>query len=368
MEDNEKEKEELFNKGISFFNENLYSMALYYFVPSKTVNNDDIVDDYIKKCNEKIKERQKANVNKQYLNQRERQFEENAINVILQSNNNYEILGLKQNATKEQVTEAYKKLAVKYHPDVNTSAKSEELLKKITKSYNKIINNSNNEINPYELMDKVFKEDDLVELMNNEKSNLELKQFSIPPAAKGISTFIQLSIFFYIFVYFVLPYFYPKSSELYDFVHSVSNPYEKTSKRFKVKYYVGNEFKEKYVSHREIREIEKEIENKYLGFLNKTCQETKEEKEKMTKRLIYYKKGTLIYDSIITEISKVDLSICDKFDKYSKKYETVLKNENNELNNDDNTDNDSNENDNNDNDNNDNDDNSNYKTENDNEE
>jgi hypothetical protein len=151
-------------------------------------------------------------------------------------------------------------------------------------------------------MDKVFKEDDLVELMNNEKSNLELKQFSVSPAARGISSFIQISIFLFVFIYFVLPYFSPNSSELYSFVHSVSNPYEKTSKRFKVKYYVGNDFKEKYVSHKDIREIEKEIENKYLGFLNKTCQEAKEEKEKMTKRLIYYKKGTLIYDSIITEI------------------------------------------------------------------
>ena len=361
MED--KEKEELFNKGVSFFNEKLYSMALYFFPSSKTVNNDDIVDDYIKRCNEKIKERQNENVNKIYLNQRERQEEENTINSILQSNNNYQILGLNQNATGEQVTEAYKKLSVKYHPDVNTSSKSEELLKKITKAYNKIINKSNNEINPYELMDKVFKGDDLVELMTNEKSNLELKQFNVSPAAKGISSFIQISIFLFVFIYFVLPYFTPKSSELYSFVHSVSNPYEKTSKRFKVKYYIGNDFKEKYVSHKDIREIEKEIENKYLGFLNKTCQETKEEKEKMTKRLIYYKKGTLNYDSIITEISKVDLSICDKLDKYSKKYETLLKNENNELNDDDNTDNGSN-----DNDNNENNDNSNYKAEDDNEE
>ena len=216
-------------------------------------------------------------------------------------------------------------------------------------------------------MEKVFKEDDLVDLMNNEKSNLELKQFSIPPAAKGISTFIQISIFLYVFIYFVLPYFYPKSSELYSFVHSVSNPYEKTSKRFKVKYFVGNEFKEKYVSHKDIREIEKEIENKYLGFLNKTCQDTKEEKEKLTKRLIYYKKGTANYDSIITEISKVDLSICDKLEKYSKKYETLLKKEKNELNDDDNVDDDKNDNNEN-NENNENNDNNDNKAENDNEE
>ena len=161
MNEEEKQKEELFNKGISFFNENLYSMSLYYFIPSKTINNEDIVDNYIKKCNENIKERQNSNASKQFLNPKDRQDEETAINRILQSDDNYEILGIPKNATNEQVIEAYKKLIVKYHPDVNTSSKTDELFKKITKAYNKIINNSNKEINPYELMDKVFVEDDL---------------------------------------------------------------------------------------------------------------------------------------------------------------------------------------------------------------
>ncbi len=332
MEENEKKKEELFNKGISFFNENLYSTALYYFIPSKTTNNEDIVDNYIKQCNEKIKERQNANANKYFLNRKEKQEEENAINVILQSNNNYDILGLKQNSTKEQVIEAYKKLVIKYNPDVNTSIKSEELLKKITKAYNKIINNSDNEINPYELMDKVFKEDDLVNLMNNEKNNLELKQFNMPSASSGISAFIRIALFLYVLVHFILPYFYKKSTELYRFVQNASFPFEQTSERFKVKYYVGNEFKEKYSNDKDLKEIEKEIEKKYLGFLNKTCEEIKEEKEKISKRLIYYKEGTPNYDNILNEISKVDLSICDTLKNYEKKYESIeLKNEDDEL-------------------------------------
>ena len=318
-EEVERKKEELFNKGVSFFNENLYNMALYYFVPSKTINNEDIVENYIKKCNENIKENQNANTNKQYINQKERQDEEFAINRILQSTNNYEILGLKQNSTREQITEAYKKLIVKYHPDVNTSPKTEELFKKITKTYNKLINNNNNEINPYELMDKVFKDDDLVELMNSEKSDLELKQFNMPTAVKGVGSFIRISIFLYVFLYFILPYFY-KRSELYSFNQSVSNPFEKTSKRLKVKYYVGADFKEKYISHEDIRNIEKEIEDNYLIYLNKTCEEIKEEKEKLTKKLIYYKRGTPNYNSIINDITKVNLTICEKYEKYNKKY------------------------------------------------
>ena len=320
MNEEEKEKEELFNKGISFFNENLYNMSLYYFIPSKTINNEDIVDNYIKKCNENIKERQNSNAGKQFLNPKDKLEEESAINRILQTEDNYQILGIPNNATNEQVTEAYKKMIVKYHPDINTSSKTDELFKKITKAYNKIINNSNKEINPYELMDKVFKEDDLVELMNSAKSDLELKQLSIPPAAKGISSIIRISIFLYVFVHFILPYFFNSQSELYGFVQSDSTPYEKISKRLKVKYYIGNDFKEKYVTHEEVRNIEKTIEDNYLLFLNKTCDETKENQEKLKKRLIYYKKGTPTYHSIISDIAKFDMSICDKLEKYTKRY------------------------------------------------
>jgi DnaJ-domain-containing protein 1 len=349
MEEQDKEKEILFNKAISFFNENLYSMALYYFIPSKNITNEDIVDNYVKKCKELIKERSEQNSKKQFLNPREKIEEEGIINRILQSNNHYEVFGLSPKAKHDEIIEAYKKLIIKYHPDVSTSNKSEEIFKKLSKSYNKLINNNNGDINPYQLIEKVFADEDLVEILNNEKSNLEIKQFTIPPAIRGIGAIIRYGIFLYIFIYFVLPYFYTSSNEtgsLYGFTRTVSNPFEKTSKRFKVKYYIGNEFKEKYISQKEIRNAEKEIEEKYLGYLNKTCEEAKENKEKLKKRLIYYKKGTANYNMIIEDISKLDLTICNKSDIYSKKYnnykskmENIDKNENEDNDDEDDEDN-----------------------------
>ena len=231
-------------------------------------------------------------------------------------------MGLPQKAKREEIVEAYKKLIVKYNPDVYTSPKSEDIFKKISKAYNKLVNNSNNDINPYDLMDKVFKDEDLLDLLNTEKSSLELKQFSIPSAILGIGALIRYGIFLYIFIYFVLPYFYSseESVQLYGFTRSVSNPFEKTSKRFKVKYYIGNEFKEKYIRQKDIRNIEKEIEEKYLTYLNKTCEETKEAKKNLKKRLIYYKKGTINYNMIIEDLSKIDLTICNKSEIYNNKY------------------------------------------------
>ena len=322
MEDQEREKEQLFNKAISFFNENLYNMSLYYLPLSKTSNNEEIVDEYIKKCKEHIKEQNLPENQKQFLNPKDRMEYDNTIKRIINSENNYEILGLSNNSNKDQVTEAYKKLVISYHPDVYLSPNSDETFKKITKAYSAIIRSREN--NPYKLLEQTFKDEDLVEIINNEKSNLDLKQLSISPIFKGITFLFRGSIYFFIFVYFILPYFYSdSSSSLYEFTLSVSNPYEKTSKRLKVKYYIGNEFKEKFVNNKDIRNIEKEIEYKYLEYLNKTCEETKETKEKYTKRLIYYKKGTINYNSIISDIAKVDLSVCDNYEKYNKKYEAM---------------------------------------------
>lgn len=47
----------------------------------------------------------------------------------------YEILGLESTATSDDIKKAYKKLAKKYHPDINKSSTSEELFKLISEAY-----------------------------------------------------------------------------------------------------------------------------------------------------------------------------------------------------------------------------------------
>ena len=97
-------------------------------------------------------------------------------------------------------------------------------------------------------MDKVFEDDDLVDIMKTEKTELELKQFSVPPIIKGIGSLFHLGIIFVIVVYFILPYISAgedtSPSSLYSFAQTDANPFKKVSKRFKVRYYIGNSFKE----------------------------------------------------------------------------------------------------------------------------
>jgi len=47
----------------------------------------------------------------------------------------YETLGIPKNATKEQVKDAYRKLALQYHPDRNKSVDAEEKFKEISEAY-----------------------------------------------------------------------------------------------------------------------------------------------------------------------------------------------------------------------------------------
>ena len=47
----------------------------------------------------------------------------------------YDILGVSRNATKDEIKRAYRKLALKYHPDRNKSKDAEEKFKKISEAY-----------------------------------------------------------------------------------------------------------------------------------------------------------------------------------------------------------------------------------------
>src|SRR5512138_3048562 len=47
----------------------------------------------------------------------------------------YEVLGVPKNSTKDQIKDAYRKLAMQYHPDRNKEPGAEEKFKEISEAY-----------------------------------------------------------------------------------------------------------------------------------------------------------------------------------------------------------------------------------------
>ena len=51
----------------------------------------------------------------------------------------YTILGVSRDASEEDIKKAYRKLAKKYHPDVNKEANAQEMFKKVQNAYEQIM-------------------------------------------------------------------------------------------------------------------------------------------------------------------------------------------------------------------------------------
>jgi DnaJ family protein B protein 12 len=271
---NEERSKLLLERGQKSLENKNYLEALHYFKLSNKFQKNFQTDELIKQCEERIKEmREKEKKEEKSNEQNGPNPEDEACEKIIKNNNYYEILGITKETPNDDIKRAYKKLALKFHPDKNKSSKAEEAFKKIATAYQTLTDPKKRELfdkygseeeyrekiyqerqqqfeyedfDAYDIFDMFFGNID-PEIIRRQRRRFRRAQAQqraqINPTVLKFLPFIQLIPLLITCISYLFPYFFT-SKDLYVFVKNKDYPFEKRTHRFKVDYYVGKDFQE----------------------------------------------------------------------------------------------------------------------------
>ena len=69
--------------------------------------------------------------------------------------NYHEILGVERGSSKEEIKKAYRRQAIKYHPDKNTEDTT-DAFREVTEAYNALTTERREVANPFEVFNQMF--------------------------------------------------------------------------------------------------------------------------------------------------------------------------------------------------------------------
>ena len=359
-----KEKSEiLFKKAMDCYTKQEYEDALKYFQASIKYYPNDRADLFIKVCQNNIPQnntKNKTNTNSNYQKSYSSSFSNNRSNNynFNKSNNNnyshqessssfsstnnndsknndnkndsddikckellkkkdyYDLLNIKKEATADEIKRAYKKQAIKFHPDKNHSKMAEECFKKISeayqclndpekrnfydkygneeefrqKYYNAHHHHYEDEMDPYDIFDILFGGAAMHGRgrrarnfhYRNHANNVHFNDFGTIQI-KGNSLLFIMAPFLLMVIIQLLPEIFSlfKSAPLYQFTkNSYYNHSKKTSKN-NIVFFVNDKFLRKYPTNKDYLTIEKQIEKEYLDYLYKNCMKVLERKQEL---------------------------------------------------------------------------------------
>ena len=357
--DPESKSQHFFGKGINSFLNGNYDEALNFFTKSQTYKDSKDTREYIQKCKDKLTGKetsQEESQSQQQQNKSENESnntsstnsEDDECKSIINSHDYYQILGVGKDCTNDEIKKAYKKKAMKFHPDKNTSKFAEEAFKKISTAYQTLSDpDKRKKFDKYgseeEFREKYYQEhqrqyeDDIeldpfdlfqmfmgggldrasIERLRRQRRNNANFRQQNPKMAK-LYSLIQLLPIIMMFALYVLPQFF-QSKDLYAFNQSLDYPYRRVTNENEIAYYVGKSFINKYKSagEEELFKQEKEIEKKYLTYLYESCSENKQLKKQLEYQMKYHREGSVYYNYYQRELKSLNMRVCDLYDEFS---------------------------------------------------
>jgi DnaJ family protein B protein 12 len=360
--DPESKSQHFFGKGINSFINGNYTDALNFFTQSQTYKDSKDTREYIQKCKDKLSgkdtsqpESQQSPSHSQSTTENESSSsssttttEDDECKAIITSHDYYQILGVSKDCTNDEIKKAYKKKAIKFHPDKNTSKYAEEAFKKISTAYQTLSDpDKRKKFDKYgseeEFREKYYQEhqrqyeDDIeldpfdlfqmfmgggldrasIERLRRQRRNNANFRQQNPKMAK-LYSLIQLLPLLMMFALYILPHFF-QSKELYMFNQSLDYPYKRVTNENEIAYYVGKSFINKYknAGEAELLKQEKEIEKKYLTYLYESCNENKQMKRQLEYQMKYHREGSVYYNYYQRELKSLNMRVCDLYDEFS---------------------------------------------------
>ncbi len=378
-----KEKSEiLFKKAMDCYSKQDYEEALKYFKASKNYYPNDRADLFIRVCENNIPQNNtkqntyqksysssfSSNYNKSFSNNNtnsnsySRQTSSNTDNSSNNQDNNkndsddlkckellkkkdyYDLLNIKKGATPEEIKKAYKKQAIKFHPDKNHSKMAEECFKKISEAYQCLSDPEKKSFydkygNEQEFKEQYFQRNHRhyqEEMDPFEAFNIFFGSGFFPagryhfrtgddfPRSENIQNRSKLLQFFpliFLFLIYILPNlaFLFESKPLYQFTRDESYNHKRKTPRNNVEFYVGDKFIKKYPKMKDFQSLEPTIEREYLEYLYDDCSNIINYKN----RLMYYMQMSYTASQRNQYKRKIDQLNFNSCNKYNSLYNRI---------------------------------------------
>ena len=358
MEENKIKAQKLFEKGMKFYNSQNYEEALKLFEKSQKLNYNNIAETFISQCKNNLKNNKNfnnfsnenknfsnenknfnnfSNENKNFNNNENKNDDEICTN-LLKLKDYYEILQISKSASKDEIKRAYKKQAIKFHPDKNKSSKAEECFKKISEAYQILSNeekrnfydkfgteeefrekyqsqhqNFEEEMDPFDIFDILFNGPEGFQRRRNFRRNNNYYQRENNHNNNNVqrnkfAVFIQFLPLIFLLLVNVLPDLL-KSSPLYQFTNDSYYLNKRKTSKNNVVYFVGDKFLKKYPKIKDVFEsgIENEIERNYLNYVAEKCEEVLH-----TKQILEYR-IRLGYRYFQNDLNRLDFRSCERY-------------------------------------------------------